>query len=228
MSQPEARAGLRARLNDLADRCEDKIVAQEYRRSFNDLFFEEFGFKRPERRMIISAALHTAPDRARLSLRDNFSRSALYGLSNDPQLLRTLAESVANLYIENVRLQRWRDILVKAAYGGAPLDHGAIRSILDADGLADTLNFKLCQDLRFPFLRLEDDESLKRDALEGLVVVLNEEWELDEALVALDRAAKADAGGDKYLAIEAERQYLRDQMTALRTRAYRLGSGGQD
>jgi DNA primase len=228
MSQPEARAGLRARLNDLADECADKIVGQEYRRSFNDLFFEEFGFKRAERRTLGSAFLHTEPGRARLSLRDNFARSALYGLSNTPDALRSCADLLSHLHVENGWLQKARNTLVRVAYGDSPLDEGAIASILVADGLAEIQRFNLCTDLRFPFTRVEVDDGERREALEGLVVVLNEERELDEALVALDRAARTDAAGDGYLTIEAERKYLRDQKDTIRAMAFRLGASEQD
>jgi DNA primase len=228
MSQPEARAGLRQRLNEIADGCADKIVAQEYRRSFNDLFFEEFGFKRAERRTIISSALHTDPDRSKLSRRDLIVRSALYGLSNDPAALRVCADTVGHMAMDSPRLRKWRDALVRAAYGDAPLDEGAIASILEADGLAETLKFDLCADLRFPFMRADEDEGRRRAALEGLVTVLNEERELDEALLALDRAARVDAGGDEYLTIEAERQYLRDQKVTIRAMAFGLGAHEQD
>ncbi|HEY0314710.1 MAG TPA: DNA primase [Sphingomonas sp.] len=228
MSQPETRAGLRARLNEIADQCADKIVGQEYRRSFSDLFFEEFGFKRAERRAIVSAILHTAPEKGALGRRDLIVRAALYGLSNNPDVLRACADILSHVDVENARLRKWRDTLVGASYGHAPLDDGAIAAILAADGLAEMLVFNLCEDLRFPFLRVGIDEREKREALEGLVVFLNEERELDEALLALDRAARADAGGEGYLTIEAERQYLRDQKDAIMATAYRLGASEQD
>ncbi|USI73042.1 DNA primase [Sphingomonas morindae] len=227
MAQPEQRAGLRRRLEALAASCTDPIVAQEFKRSFNDLFFEDFGWKRGERRAIASAVLHSEP-RQPGDVGGLVLRQLLYGLSRHPQVLRRHAERLAHLPIDQPRLARWRDTLVAAALRGADLEGDCIDHILAADGLAQVLEQRLTRDLRFAFTSEAADEERRIAVLEGLIAFLCEERELDEGLRGLDRAAVEDGAGDGYLAIEAERQYLRARRAELFAAASFLGSGGQD
>lgn len=227
MRQPEARAQLRSKLDELAQSCTDRIVAQEYKRSFNDIFFEDFGWKKGERTAIASAALHTGPRKA-LDLHAQYLRSVLFGLSRHPDLLRRRVEQVSDLHIDHPKLRRWRDVLVGAVYRGGALDGDCIAAILEADGLAEVQKSNLCMDLRFPFERDDLDEAQRIGLLDGLVAFLHEERELDVELSGLDRAAEADAGRDAYLAIEAQRQYLRERRASLHDWAAGLGMDDQE
>ena len=227
MAQPEQRAGLRARLDALAASCTDAVVGQEFKRSFSDLFFEDFGWKRRDREQLRSDMLHTVPV-APGDLGHSFVRSALFGLTRFPAVLRRRFEQVAHLTIEDRRLDRWRGVLLDAVRRGDVLDGDGIDAILAADGLAEVLNFGLTRDLRFAFNTGLGDEAVQVAVLDALVAFLCEERELDEGLRGLDRAAIEDGAGDTYLAIEAERQYLRDRRASLFAWASELGTGGQD
>lgn len=227
MAQPEMRAGFRARLDALADTCTDRVVAQEYRRSFNDLFFEEFGWKKGERRTFASTMLNTLPERPG-DLRDRYLRSLLYGLGRYPAALREHVEQIAALAIADRRLATCRDMLVGAALRGGGLQGDCVAQIFAADGFAEVQEFRLQRDLRFAFAQSGVPEERQVAQLGALVRFLCDERELDEGLSGLDRAALIAATNDEYLAIEAERQYLRDQRASLFDWAYELGADGQD
>ena len=227
MAQPEQRAKLRARLDALAESCGDRVVAQEYRRSFNDLFFEDFGWKRTDRRAFASAMLHTVPVRPG-DLGSQVIRSLLYGLARFPAVLADHSEQVAGLVIADARLARCRDRMVEAAWRMPTLDGDCVAQILAADGLAESQTFLLQRDLRFAFTRRDRPPERQAEILAGLLRYLCEERELDESLSGLDRAAVTAPSGDAYLAIEAERQYLRAQKGSLADWGYGLGAHAQD
>ena len=63
------------------------MVADEYRRGFTALFFEDFGWKKAERRAVASAALRSSRPAERIDLHHAYVRSLLYGLSRFPALV---------------------------------------------------------------------------------------------------------------------------------------------
>lgn len=227
MAQPEQRAGLRARLDALAESCADRVVAQEYKRSFNDLFFEDFGWKKTDRTTLRADILHTAPVKPG-DVGHSYVRSLLYGLMRYPHVLRSHYEQVAMLPIADRRLDRWRRTLLDALARGDALDGDGIDAILQADGLPEAARFRLGHDVRFAFHDPGSEELRKAEVLGGLLAFLCEERELDASLAGLDRAACQDGAGPTYLAIEAERQYLRERRASLFTWASELGSGEQN
>ncbi|RYY37848.1 MAG: DNA primase, partial [Sphingomonadales bacterium] len=94
-SRPEARAGLRARLEELAGTATDRLIADEFRRTFRELFFEEFGWRKGELRTI-AAALHQSGTSPSEALPHRYFRAALIGLGRVPELLCRRLEDVAH------------------------------------------------------------------------------------------------------------------------------------
>ena len=227
MERPEARAGLRQRLNDLAGSCTDRLMAEEYRRGFTSLFFEDFGWKKAERRAVASAALRTAAPAERIDLHHSYVRSLLYGLSRYPALMAEHLEQLGAILIEEADLRRWRDTLMGAGMDHPALDSDLIAAILDAALLPETLRHSIKQDLCFPFSRADADPGRSAEQIGGLLAVLAGERGLAEHAAVLDAEAVAlVAGGsdaDAYLATEAERAHVREQQEQLLEEAFRLG-----
>ena len=229
MARPEARAGLRQRLNDLAQSCADKLVAEEYRRAFNALFFEEFGWKKDERRAIASAIVRTAATASRApgDLAAAYVRSLLYGLTRMPALIAGHIEGLAEVPIADPDLARWRAVLVEAALRDPTLDSDGIGAILDAALLPEALRQDIVHDLRFPFSRGDADPARAERQIAGLLEVLLGERELDEEFAMLDAevvaAAVAEDGDDRYGRAESARAAARERRSSLLEAAMELG-----
>ncbi|WP_420141411.1 DNA primase [Sphingomonas sp.] len=226
MARPEARAGLRQTLNDLAASCGDRLVAEEYRRALTALFFEDFGWKRDERRTIASAVLRAAvPHEPRRELRDAYVEAMLYGLSRRPALIAGHLDQIGAMPIGDEKLRRWRDALVTAAWRHPTLDSDAIPSILETALLPEVLKANLQERLRFPFIDRDITGDRAEAQLAGLIDTLCAERELEDQLAMLDADAKgavAEGDGDRYGRVESERADVRDQQQRLLEAAFAL------
>ncbi len=229
MARPEARAGLRQRLNELAAACTDRLVADEFKRNFTSLFFEDFGWKKAERRTIASAALRTAGPAETIDLRQAYLRSMLYGLSRSPALIGPNLEALTAIPIDQADLARWRDSLVRAVMAQPALDSDGIAAILEAALLPEVLRVNIQKDLRFPFLIEDGDRARAAEQVIGMVELLGREHELGEEARMLDAEAVAAVAAETgYEELEAERQTVRDQQAQLLERAFRLGQSDEE
>ena len=206
--RPEQRAGLRKRLDDLAQSCDDRLMGDEFGRSFRRMFNDEFAWRPEHRRAILSAAIRTspriAPDMARSTV-----RSALHGLTRHPQLIAEHLETIGSLKIDNPDLARWREALIEAALTTPDLDGDGLAAILEINLLPETLQWDVQSDLRFGFLRGADGADRPAAQLRMLVRHLGEEQGLGAEAKELDAAALADAAGDEYERIAADLQRVR-------------------
>jgi len=218
--RPEQRAALRQRLEELAQSCSDRIVAEEFARSLRAHFFEDFGWKQNQRQAIAGAIIRTsarnAPDLNRL-----YVRSALYGLTRFPMVAADHLEALSKINVVQSDLRRWRDAIGEAVTINPELDDDGVVEIIEANCLPETLQYEMRNDLRFSFTRPQTDRERAIKQLETLVTFLAQESDLDEHMTKLNDAAIQDAGGDRYLAIENQRQQLREARAAL------LESGAQ-
>lgn len=221
---PEGRAALRQRINDLAEEIGNGLVKYEYRRAFNDMFFEEFGWKRGERRVIGQAVVASGPHGPR-DLYHSFTRSALYGLSRYPQVLNAVLEPVSLLPIRHEMLLPWRETLVEAVIQRPGLDDDAIQSILAANRLKQQTRIDLCADLRF---RWDAEPATAVRALGGLVEFLVEEQEILAELESLTVRIKADTALEHYELLEQARAALRARQAKLMESAYLAGLAGDE
>jgi len=217
-NRPEQRASLRHRLDELAQTCSDRFVAEEFSRSFRSLFYEEFGWKKAQRQAIASSVIHTSR-RVRPELSRSFVRSTLYGLTRFPDVARSHLEALAAIPIAHPNLQRWRDAIAEAVLLNPALEEDGIQAIIAVSVLPETLQYDLTSDLRFGFTRRATERSKAVKQLETLLTFLAEERSLKEQLEELDKAAIEDAGGNRYEAIEAARQRLREERLALHERS---------
>ncbi|TVV72204.1 DNA primase [Sphingomonas solaris] len=222
-ASPEARAQLRQRLSGLADSCADKLVAEEYRRSFTSLFFEDFGWKRQERGQLNQAVVGTGPH-GRKELSGLYIRSVLYGLTRYPKITVDRLETVGSLRVDHDEFRRWRDVLMHVAITRPDLDTDGIEAILATEALTDTARFDVKFDLRFPFTRPGADAAFAVERLIAMIEMISEERDLDDEMARLNAVALADTGLGRYEAIEAARQRNRERKLLLRERGYELGS----
>lgn len=225
-SIPEGRAGLRQQLYDLASEASDKLMAEEYRRTFMAHFFEDFGWKKNERREIASAFLRTGARISTASQLVKCTRMMLWGFSKWPALIAGRLEELAGLRIDDKDLDRWRQVIVEAIIDRRALDDDAMASILEAAPLPEVLAFRLQSDLLFPFVKAEVGSKRASDQIVGLLDTLFVEAELKDRLNILDaqvQKAFADKQHERYGEIEAERADVRGQHVELLEAAFRLG-----
>jgi DNA primase len=220
-STPEGRAGLRGKLLELAESVENGLARYEYKRSFNDRFFEDFGWKRQERRVIGTAVLGTSA-RKNPSLYSSYLRSAFYGLSRFPAVLRIMMEPVSYLKVESQKLLPWRETLLEAVIHRPDLDDDALIAILESSKLKPQTRIDIQADLRFPW---DSQPATAVKTLGGLIEFLFDEQELLAELDRLHARAHSEMELDEYLSLDRERAALFEKKAELYEFAYKLGTG---
>ena len=218
---PEGRAGLRQSILDLAAKIESPFVQSEYRRTLNDMFFEEFGWKRGERKVIGQSVIQTGTRRD-IHLINSYLRSALYGLARFPLVLGVTLETVSTLNLGSDILKRWRETMIDAVVQRPGLDDDALKAILSASNLKPLTRRDIQTDLRFPW---DVDPGQAVRTLGGLIDFLSEEQDLNAEIEAMSARVSGDLTNDAYLELDRERQGLFAHRAALYERGYQLGGG---
>jgi DNA primase len=217
-NRPEQRAMLRKRLDEVAQSCADRFVADEFGRSFRALFNDQFGWKKEHRKAILSAAIRTSP-RIAPDLTGSILRSALHGLTRYPGLVAEHLEEIAALQIDNVQMARWREALVDFTLSERDLDGDGLATMLGTILLPEMLQLDIKSDLRFGFAKQSEAPEKAIAQLRTLVRHLGEEQGLERRGTELDEAALADAVGDDYERIAADLQRVRQSRADLLQRS---------
>lgn len=238
LDRPDARAALRQALADLAATSTDRLVAEEYGRAFKALFYEDFGWKKDERRAIASAIVKTTGGVAaqgRYDFERAVVRSLLYGLGRMPWLIAANVEGLAGLPVADPQTARWRDTLVAAALRRPPLfddrtlDSDVVGAILAAALLPETIQHDIRTDLRFPFTRGPVDPDRAERQIAGMIEALAGGREIEEDRAAYAASAIAALAGDgqvdedRFEAIGAALAMTREREAELIDSAFRLG-----
>ncbi|MDB5685504.1 MAG: primase, partial [Rhizorhabdus sp.] len=196
LTTPEARAGLRKRLADLAATIGDRDVREQYQAEFRRRFDEIFapqqrrfdgGFKprppfqpRNQRRgqpwkpdpQPATAASHAI----NLSGIDRLlARAIMGGLLHYPAVIAVQSDSIGRLLLGDERLDRLRAVMFDAAFASSPLEKAGLEAILQNAGLGVVAEeLRTTNALAFSFLRSNaDPERAERDlsaAIEALAV----------------------------------------------------------
>ncbi|MFW2830033.1 DNA primase [Sphingomonas sp. ID0503] len=221
---PEARAGLRQRLEEIASGNPNKLVSEEYRRYFRDLFYQHYGWRPREKVELrdIVARERSIDDRTQMRL---FLRSALLGLLRRPSLIGELAERLLSIRVDDPGLRRWRELLVNAAITRPHLDADGLETILAEDGVVDTGLRAWTEELRFAFLVEGEDDDLAARQLLALVETLSDQQAIDDEMARLDASAVEQGTSDGYEAVESRRQSVRKERADLFDRSFDLGAG---
>ena len=244
LATPEARAGLRKRIGELAATIQDRDVREQYqaefRRRFDELFasqsrrpFDRQAFQpRGNRRsgqpwkpepLPPSRAAHAV----NLSGIDRtLARAILAGLLRYPALFATDIEAIGQLQLGDERLERLRSTAFEASLSGLPLEKDGLETILREAGLGIVVEeLKATNALAFSFLRGNaDPDRAVRDLLAAIEALAARPM-LDAALrEATERLGMAtdDAG------LEEQRRLLmaRDAADRALTDLAQGGDGG--
>ena len=216
--RPEQRAILRKRLEEVAQSCTDRLVGDEFARSFRSLFNDEFGWKKEHRKAILSAAIRTSP-RVAPDLAASIVRSTLHGLTRFPELISEHLGEIAGLKIDNGPMARWREALMDFALSERDLDGDGLATMLGTVLLPEMLQWDIQSDLRFGFMRQSNLAERSMSQLRALIRHLGDEQGLGTEAKELDEAALADAAGDDYERIAADLQQVRSARASLLQRS---------
>ncbi len=216
ITTPEARAGLKQRLNDQAQSITDPNTRTQYAQEFRRRFEEHFAPQRtpsswgrfqpgrignryqPPERAPSGSARHISGN----GINPMLGRAVLAGLMNHPCSIRDLSEAVGGLSFDDPDLNALRSALLDAAYDHPTLDSQTLMAICDSHGLAHIRHsiFKT-RGAAFSFTRKgADPEVARRDlalAVEALAV-------RPELVIALTKATQR-------LAADGNEQDLADQ-----------------
>ncbi len=219
VSSPEGRAGLRQTLRDVASTIKNRLVQTEYGRALNDLFWEDFGWKKGERSTIGKAILHTNQI-AKPEVFRSFVRSALYGLFRFPIVIPSSMEVLGGIRLRDDDLKRWVEKIFDYGVRSENLEYDGVRTIFETRNVAPGTATALKADLRFQW-DVEADTAVRR--LQGLIDFLAAEQDIDERMAELNAKLIADEMLDSYDEVETERRLLRAQKIELINMGYELG-----
>ncbi len=179
LNTPEQRAGLKARLEDLAKSARNSDVASEYAHSFRQLFFGQFRFRKEQRDQIVKAMVqsHKSPLR---DMNDIIFRAILLGLMRYSNVLTKNLEAIGRLDIADRYLAKWREDLVNAAIDNPHLDEDLIDTILSASDVSPIAKRDIRRDLAFSFFNKGSERAC--DDLISVINMVNNEQAMRKSL----------------------------------------------
>jgi DNA primase len=237
LTTPEERAGLKQRLNELANAIQHPDIRQQYREEYRRRFDERFGWQprqpAPARGFTGRAGPSgRAPGRfggwqaprpvgaATLALAQGgvtarFTRAVLEGLARHPACIPERAEAIAAMPVADQRDDALRHALLDLAFSGEKLEPERVVTILEQKGvygIGGTSGSD--KGLAFSFLRGKAESGrAQRDLLE-LIDALAERAEIAGALEDAGRRFTATMDEASF----AEQQRLRAALQAAETR----------
>ena len=171
LGTPEARAGLRKRLGELAATIQDRDVREQYQGEFRRRFDEAFGaqprrnFDRPfqqraQRRFgqpwkpDILPPSRSAHAVSQSGIDPRMTRAVMAGILQYPGVLAEKIETIGSMRIDDERLERLRAVAFDASFSGPSLEKDDLETILRNAGLGALIEeLKTTNTLAFSFLR---------------------------------------------------------------------------
>jgi DNA primase len=192
LATPEARAGLKKRLNEHAQAISDQDVRHHYQSEFRTRIDAAFATKAAPRRAwtpgfrpIEKPTSNRARSISGVGIEPMFARAILAGLLRHPGMILACGEALATLPIGDPQLDRLRNTLIDAAYDTPTLDFAALIPICDSAGLAALVaELMNANTLAFSFTKGQADPELARRDLGMAIEALAARPELDAALAA--------------------------------------------
>ena len=192
VSTPEQRAGLQARLRDLARSVEDVDVRQAYEQNFRERFYQHF--RTPNR---FSPGYRPSPPQSRVAARkpaDTILFALVVGLLEHPELIVPNAETLGRLQIGDTELARLRDVLLETAMRDPHLDKSTLDHNLASAGVgALAEQVRRSNRLAFFFTRQGDDSERAAQELGAVLEVLAALETVDAALNEATNRLRASA-----------------------------------
>ncbi len=217
LTTPEARAGLKRRLNDRIATIADSDVRDQYRetlrarfdaaffapaQSRGDRFPRKYGHQRG-----VAARRSSAPDAlpgrtARAiggaAIDGLYGRAIMAGLLRHPSVIATCADALAMIVFADPALDRLRSALIERCFETGPVDSPSEGPIFQDEALMRLVaGLQRANGLAFSFTRGEADPDVARRDLAMVIEALASRPELDAALEAATArlATMADADG---------------------------------
>jgi DNA primase len=246
LTTPEAKAGLRKRLGDLAASIQDRDVREQYQAEFRRRFDELFASQRrrfdapfqprppfqprkgqrgqpwkPEQ-LPASSASHAIN---RSGIDPRMARAIMGGLINYPSLLASMHDAISQLLLNDAQLEKLRAVALDAAFATSKLEKDSLQAILYNAGLGVVAEeLRTTNALAFSFLRSNaDPERAEQDlsaAIDALAMRPILEAALSEATERL-RFVTDDAG-------YAEQRRLQVALDAAKSALAALTDGEDD
>ncbi len=204
---PEAKAGLKKRLEAHVATIADSEVRRHYAREMRERFDATF-FADPPRRpfqkgvKVRPEAVSPTDELRTLQKRGidpAYERPIMVGLVRHPSIVLTCAETLSTVRFADPGLENMRNILIEAAYESDIVEIGRVDTICDDAGLSGVLEGLRSSNshnrLAFSFLRSDADAERARRDLAMLIEAATARPELDAALAAA--TARVAAGGDQ-------------------------------
>jgi DNA primase len=174
---PESRAALQKRLRELADSIQDPYLRKQYHATFNELFFDAFGWRK---RQVQDARAAIADSRlaARKKRLPNseyvLMRAVLLGMSRYPEVLRDAWDDATSLEFQHPKLKRWFEILADAVLERPFLDEDLVEAILASSDIGPIEKRDLTRDLGFSFFRRKEPRRAKQELKEVIATLVAE------------------------------------------------------
>jgi len=185
-SGPDGRTALKQKLLDAVGTIPHPILRGEYAREINDLFFQEFGWKKKgwskDDLNAVRGAMQEARDAGRGQVEAAVWRSVLLGLARYPAVLHDEVETLLRLEPPADHLRLWLNVLTDAVFEHRELDEPLIETILASTDMPPIDPWALCGDLGFSFCRRDTDGGKAAADLAQVVTVLGWEQEMRRSM----------------------------------------------
>ncbi len=209
LETPEARAGLKQRLDALIDTIGDPEVRRHYQRQLKERFDERFFARRefsprgsfqPRGKPPPGPASPSAQAIHGRGIEPVYERPIMAGLVRHPSIVLACAETLGVLRFVDPRLDALRAALVDAAYDGDLVDSNQLDPICASAGLTDMLAELRAMNGRrgmaFSFLKRSAPEEAARRDLAMTIEAVAARPEIDQALQAATDRVGIGGGED--------------------------------
>ena len=224
LSTPEGRAGVNKRLSELASAIQDPFVRDEYKRTFRDMFWEQFGWRKRELQQVsseIAASRKAGRDFTRV-----LNQSILFGFSRYPDVLREEMELALSLDLSDNHQRQWLAVMLDAVIERTDLNEDLLAQILDTSVVPSIEQRDLTKDLAFSFFYRREPERGRRDLREVLATVAAEREVANALTTATEEFTKAveTPEWEQQQRLLAEKRSLRERLSGF---VERLASEGE-
>lgn len=214
VATPEGRAGLNQQLADLASTIENPFVRDEYRRTFREMFWDRFGWRKREVEQV--SADIAASRKAGRSFQAVLMRAVLLGLSRYPDVLRDDVELASELEVTDDGQRDWLSCIIGAVMERPNVEEDLLQQILDANVVPPIEKRDLRKDFAFSFFYKRDPERGRKD-LREVLATLAAEREVARSLAAANARFAEQLGSDEWeqqQRLLAEKRSLTARLTA--------------
>jgi DNA primase len=214
LSTPEGRAGVNQRLSDLASTIQDPFVRDEYKRTFREMFWEQFGWRKREVQQVSSEI--TASRKAGRDFTRVLNRAILLGLSRYPDVLREEMEHALSLDLSDDHQRQWLGVILDAVIERTDLNEDLLVQILETSVVPPIEQRDLTKDLAFSFFYRREPERGRSDLREVLATVAAEREVAKALAMANEQFAKVveTPEWEQQQRLLAEKKTLQERLSA--------------